>query len=135
MSKNMIEAQGLVKQYDGIKAVRDLSFAIRQGEIFGFLGPNGAGKTTTISMLSCLLEPTAGSATVAGYDIVKESSEVKRRIGLVPQELSLYSTLSARDNLNFFGHIYGHDCGDGGVLRDRQNVNNRLAARVPATRW
>ncbi len=107
MSKNMIEAHGLVKQYDDIEAVRGLSFAIRQGEIFGFLGPNGAGKTTTISMLSCLLEPTAGSATVAGYDIVKESSEVKRRIGLVPQELALYSTLSARDNLDFFGRIYG----------------------------
>ena len=123
MSKNIIEAQGLVKQYGdpsaalrrssgqgsghGIEAVRGLSFAIRQGEIFGFLGPNGAGKTTTISMLSCLLEPTAGSATVAGYDIVKESSEVKRRIGLVPQELALYSTLSARDNLDFFGRIYG----------------------------
>jgi len=107
MSKNMIEAQGLVKQYGDIEAVRGLSFTIRQGEIFGFLGPNGAGKTTTISMLSCLLEPTAGSATVAGYDIVKESSEVKQRIGLVPQELALYPTLSARDNLNFFGRIYG----------------------------
>lgn len=116
MSKNMIEAQGLVKQYGDIQAVRGLSFAIRRGEIFGFLGPNGAGKTTTISMLSCLLEPTAGSAAVAGYDIVKESSEVKRRIGLVPQELSLYSTLSARDNLDFFGRIYGLH---GSALRQR----------------
>ncbi len=116
MSKNMIEAQGLVKQYGDIEAVRGLSFTIRQGEIFGFLGPNGAGKTTTISMLSCLLEPTAGSATVAGYDIVKESSEVKQRIGLVPQELALYPTLSARDNLNFFGRIYGLH---GSALRQR----------------
>jgi ABC-2 type transport system ATP-binding protein len=107
MSENIIEAQGLVKQYGDIEAVRSLSFAIRRGEIFGFLGPNGAGKTTTISMLSCLLKPTGGTATVAGYDVVKAPQQVKRRIGLVPQELALYPTLSARDNLNFYGRIYG----------------------------
>ncbi|RLC60929.1 MAG: export ABC transporter ATP-binding protein [Chloroflexota bacterium] len=116
MSDNIIiEAQGLVKRYGdpsagsgrGVEAVRGLSFAIRRGEIFGFLGPNGAGKTTTISMLSCLLEPTEGTAIVAGYDVVKAPGEVKRRIGLVPQELALYPTLSARDNLNFYGRIYG----------------------------
>jgi ABC-2 type transport system ATP-binding protein len=107
MSQNIIEAKGLVKQYGAVEAVKELSFAIRRGEIFGFLGPNGAGKTTTISMLSCLLEPSAGTASVAGYDVVKASSEVKRRIGLVPQELALYPTLSARDNLNYFGRIYG----------------------------
>jgi ABC-2 type transport system ATP-binding protein len=107
MGKNIIEAQSLVKRYSTVEAVKGLSFAIRQGEIFGFLGPNGAGKTTTISMLSCLLEPSAGTASVAGYDVVKASSEVKRRIGLVPQELALYDTLSARDNLDYFGRIYG----------------------------
>jgi ABC-2 type transport system ATP-binding protein len=107
MSQNIIEAKGLVKQYGAVEAVKELSFAIRRGEIFGFLGPNGAGKTTTISMLSCLLEPSAGTASVAGYDVVKASSEVKRRIGLVPQELALYPTLSARDNLNYFGRFYG----------------------------
>jgi len=115
MNKNIVEARGLVKRYGdpsagsgrGLEAVKGLSFAIRQGEIFGFLGPNGAGKTTTISMLSCLLEPTAGAAVVAGYDVVKASREVKRRIGLVPQELALYPTLSARDNLDYFGRIYG----------------------------
>ncbi|HEY52474.1 MAG TPA: ATP-binding cassette domain-containing protein [Caldilineae bacterium] len=103
----MIEAQGLVKRYGDVEAVRGLSFAIRRGEIFGFLGPNGAGKTTTISMLSCLLEPTGGTATIAGYDVVKADQQVKRRIGLVPQELALYPTLSARDNLDFYGRIYG----------------------------
>jgi len=107
MGNNIIEAQNLIKRYGTIEAVKGISFAIRRGEIFGFLGPNGAGKTTTISMLSCLLEPTAGTAIVAGYDVVKASSEVKRRIGLVPQELALYPTLSARDNLNYFGRIYG----------------------------
>jgi ABC-2 type transport system ATP-binding protein len=107
MGKNIIEAQSLVKRYGTAEAVKGLSFAIRQGEIFGFLGPNGAGKTTTISMLSCLMEPSAGTASVAGYDVVKASSEVKRRIGLVPQELALYDTLSACDNLDYFGRIYG----------------------------
>ena len=105
---NIVEANKLVKQYPGspAPAVRGVSFAIQQGEIFGFLGPNGAGKTTSISMLSCLLKPTDGSATVAGFDIIRQSAEVKRRIGLVPQDLALYPTLSARDNLLFFGRIY-----------------------------
>ena len=107
MNDNIIEAQGLVKRYGDVEAVCGISFAIRRGEIFGFLGPNGAGKTTTISMLSCLLEPTDGTAIVAGHDVVKAPQQVKRRIGLVPQELALYSTLSARDNLNFYGRIYG----------------------------
>jgi len=107
MKENMIEAKGLVKRYGDFKAVKGLSFAIRRREIFGFLGPNGAGKTTTISMLSCLLEPTQGTAIIAGYDVVKESNEVKRCIGFVPQELALYPTLSARDNLEYFGSIYG----------------------------
>ncbi len=107
MSQNIVETRGLMKRYGELEAVKGLSFAIRRGEIFGFLGPNGAGKTTTISMLSCLIEPTQGTAIVAGHDVVKASSEVKRRIGLVPQELALYPTLSARDNLNYFGRIYG----------------------------
>jgi ABC-2 type transport system ATP-binding protein len=107
MNDNIIEAQGLVKRYGDVEAVCGISFAIRRGEIFGFLGPNGAGKTTTISMLSCLLEPSDGTAIVAGHDVVKASQQVKRRIGLVPQELALYPTLSARDNLNFYGRIYG----------------------------
>jgi ABC-2 type transport system ATP-binding protein len=107
--QNIVEANELVKQYPGSPepAVRGVSFAIRQGEIFGFLGPNGAGKTTTISMLSCLLKPTEGSATVTGFDLISQSSDIKRRIGLVPQDLALYPTLSARDNLSFFGRIYG----------------------------
>ena len=87
--------------------MKGVDFAIRKGELFGFLGPNGAGKTTTISMLSTLLAPTSGAATVCGFDLVKQPDEIKKRIGLVPQELALYPTLSARDNLEFFGSIYG----------------------------
>lgn len=108
---NAIEVKSLTKYYGrpgaGVLAVDHVNFEVHQGEVFGFLGPNGAGKTTTISMLSCLLAPTGGTATVAGYDVVKAPQQVKRRIGLVPQELALYPTLSARDNLNFYGRIYG----------------------------
>ncbi len=91
---NIVEVNNLVKQYPGAAepAVRGVSFAIKQGEIFGFLGPNGAGKTTTISMLSCLLTPTSGTAMVAGFDLVKQADQVKHHIGLVPQELALYPT-------------------------------------------
>jgi len=107
MSQIIVEARGLVKRYGEVEAVKGLRFAIRRGEVFGFLGPNGAGKTTTISMLSCLLDPTEGTATVAGYDVTGAANDVKRRIGVVPQELALYPTLSARDNLAYFGRIYG----------------------------
>ncbi|MGH2593670.1 MAG: ABC transporter ATP-binding protein [Anaerolineae bacterium] len=115
---NIVEVNELVKQYPGSAepAVRGVSFAIQQGEIFGLLGPNGAGKTTTISMLSSLIAPTSGRATIAGHDLIRQSHEVKKRIGLVPQDLALYPTLSARDNLMFFGSIYGLK---GGELRRR----------------
>jgi len=106
---NIVEVNHLSKQYPGSDqpAVRDVSFAIQRGEIFGFLGPNGAGKTTTISMLSCLLKPSGGSVIIAGFDLSRQPNEIKRRIGLVPQDLALYPTLSANDNLLFYGRIYG----------------------------
>lgn len=106
---NIIEVNQLSKHYPGSAqpAVREVSFAIQRGEIFGFLGPNGAGKTTTISMLSCLLKPSGGSATIAGFDLARQSNDIKRHIGLVPQDLALYPTLSANDNLMFYGRIYG----------------------------
>ena len=103
---NIVEVKDFVKKYGDHVAVNGISFAIRQGEIIGFLGPNGAGKTTTISMLACLLTPTSGSATICGMDLAKSSGEIKKRIGLVPQDLALYPTLSARDNLLFFGRVY-----------------------------
>ena len=105
----IIEAQNLVKQFNGAPepAVKSVSFAVREGEIFSLLGPNGAGKTTTISMLSCLLDPTSGDATVAGHSVTKEQMEVKKVIGVVPQEIALYPRLSARENLLFWGRLYG----------------------------
>jgi ABC-2 type transport system ATP-binding protein len=103
----LLEVKELSKSYGNIKAVGGISFEIQKGEIFGLLGPNGAGKTTTISMLSCLLKPDSGDAFVDGYSILKDSMKVKKRIGVVPQDVSLYPTLSAQENLVFFGEMYG----------------------------
>ena len=88
-------------------AVDDISFSIQQGEIFSLLGPNGAGKSTTISMLSGLITPTGGEAVIDGRDLTKESKAVKEVIGVVPQEIALYDAISARENLNFWGRMYG----------------------------
>jgi len=107
MSSPLIRINGLFKKYGERVAVQDLSFSIEEGEIFGLLGPNGAGKTTTLSILSTLLPPDDGEVTISGHDIVREARQVKRLIGSVPQELALYPTLSAWDNLAFFGRIYG----------------------------
>ncbi|MFH1844056.1 MAG: ABC transporter ATP-binding protein [bacterium] len=103
----MIQVQGLVKKYGSLKAVDELSFEVNEGEIFGLLGPNGAGKTTTISILSTLLAADGGSAKVCGYDVARDQARVRSRIGVVPQEIALYEDLSARENLTFWGRLYG----------------------------
>ncbi len=103
----ILEVQNLVKNFGDITAVDGVSFEIQIGEVFSLLGPNGAGKTTTISMLSCLLEPTSGDALIDGHSVTRESLEVKRIIGVVPQEIALYEELSARENLTFWGQMYG----------------------------
>lgn len=103
----ILEADNLVKMYGDFAAVKGISFTVDEGEVFGLLGPNGAGKTQTISMLTGVVEPTSGTARIGGHDILKEENEVKKINGLVPQDLALYPTLSARANLQFFGRIYG----------------------------
>jgi ABC-2 type transport system ATP-binding protein len=104
-----IEVLDLVKQYPGaaLPAVDGVSFSIEQGEVFSLLGPNGAGKTTTISVLSCLLTPTSGDARVGGNSVRTDPMGVKRLLGVVPQEVALYMTLTATENLNFWGKMYG----------------------------
>ncbi len=102
----LVVVDNLVKQYNGHAAVRGVSFEVRAGEAFGLLGPNGAGKTTTISMLACLLEPTGGDARIAGASVRQAPMAVRRAIGVVPQEIALYPTLSARENLRFWARMY-----------------------------
>ena len=105
---NIVEARNLTKQYvpDHPPAVNDISYDIQAGEIFSLLGPNGAGKTTTISMLSGLIQPTSGDALVGGHSIIENPVEAKKKIGVIPQEIALYPTLSARQNLIFWGRMY-----------------------------
>jgi ABC-2 type transport system ATP-binding protein len=104
-----VQVNSLSKQYpkSSVLAVEQVSFEVHKGEIFSLLGPNGAGKSTTMSMLSCLIKPTAGDARIAGLSILVNPLEVKNHIGIVPQEIALYETLSARDNLLFWGRMYG----------------------------
>jgi ABC-2 type transport system ATP-binding protein len=102
-----IQTQSLTRQYGDLTAVDRLDLSVPRGIIFGFLGPNGAGKSTTINMLTGLLPPTAGTALVAGFDIKKDPLEVKRRIGAVPEDLSLYERLTASEHVELVGRLHG----------------------------
>lgn len=102
-----INTLSLVKRYKDLTAVDGLDLEIRQGELFSLLGVNGAGKTTTIKMLSCLTKPTEGDATVGGYSIIKQPEQVKRRIGVSPQETAVAPNLSVKENLELICGIYG----------------------------
>lgn len=105
----MIQTENLCKDYDGHKAVVDLNLDIKAGELFCFLGPNGAGKTTTIKMLTGLLQPSSGTARIAGFDVQTDPLEAKRRIGYIPDRPYLYEKLSGRDFMIFVGDMFGVD--------------------------
>lgn len=107
MIQKAIEVQNLEKCFGEFAAVKGVRFEVQQGEIFSLLGPNGAGKSTTISMLSCLLAPSGGDACVMGHSVIREPQAVKAAIGVVPQDIALYQDLSARENLTFWGKMYG----------------------------
>lgn len=103
----MIECRGLTKKFGSFTAVDHVSFAVEKGSIFGFLGPNGSGKSTVIRMLCGILQPTEGSATVAGLDVVQASDKLKETIGYMSQKFSLYDELTVSENLQFYGRLYG----------------------------
>jgi len=109
MHNAFVIADGLHKSFNEHKAVNGVSFSIENGEVFGLLGPNGAGKTTTIRMLSTILNPDDGDATIGGYSVRHQSDAVRRLIGVCPQELALYPEMSALENLIFFGRMVGLD--------------------------
>jgi ABC-2 type transport system ATP-binding protein len=108
----LLECRGLGKDYGALRAVDVLDLDIEEGEIFGLLGPNGAGKTTAISMMCGVVTPSRGRVRVAGHDLARDSFAARRAIGLVPQDLALYEDLTARQNLRFFGRLYGLRGGD-----------------------
>lgn len=103
----MLEVRGLVKSFGALKAVNGVSFTVGDGRTVGLLGPNGAGKTTTVSMICGLIRPDSGEVVLDGHVLAGDSDPAKRRVGLVPQEIALYDELTARDNLRFFGALYG----------------------------
>jgi ABC-2 type transport system ATP-binding protein len=102
-----VDVRDLTKSYGELVAVDDLSFTVEPGEIFGFLGPNGAGKSTTLNVLCGLTGWDRGSVTVAGFDLKRQSREIRQLVGLVPQEVALYQRLTARENVEFFASLYG----------------------------
>lgn len=131
----MIQVQNLEKSYGSLRAVDGISFEVRAGSLYGLLGPNGAGKTTTISCISGLLKPDAGRVLVDGVDLAAEPIAVKSRLGIVPQEAAIYGTLSAYENVAYFGSLHGLSGGD---LRSRAravleqvglSVDSRQASR------
>lgn len=115
---DIIKTENLTKKFDGFTAVDNVTFTVKEGEIFGFLGPNGAGKTTTIKMLTTLLNPTKGSAEITNFDIKKQRDEVRKNIGIVFQDPALDTELTGKENLDFHARMYG---------MDREKRKNRVA--------
>jgi ABC-2 type transport system ATP-binding protein len=104
---NSIEVKNLTKRFGKFTSVDNISFEVKEGEVFGFIGANGAGKSTTIRMLCAILEPTSGDAIVGGYSIKKDPDLIKKQIGYMSQKFSLYNDLTVEENINFFGGVYG----------------------------
>ena len=116
----VIDVRGLNKHFGDNHAVRDLALTVRRGEIFGFLGPNGSGKTTSIRMLCGLLTPDSGEGTCLGYDILRQTKEIKRHVGYMTQRFSFWEDLTLRENLNFIARMYG-------MTERRRHVDETLA--------
>ena len=133
-----IKAENITKTFGDFTAVDHLSFKVKKGEIFGFLGANGAGKTTAMRMLSGLSIPSSGTATVAGFDVYTETEKIKKNIGYMSQKFSLYGNLTVKENLNFFGGIYGIPRKNLKIKRDLliqelglENEKNKLVSELP----
>ena len=133
-----IEARDLTRTFGDFTAVDHVSFTVTRGEVFGFLGANGAGKSTTIRMLTGILLPSGGTATVAGYDIIREQELVRRNIGYMSQHFSLYEDLTVEENLIFYGGLYGMSRSSMKEARERLydtlglgDLRNRMAGALP----
>jgi ABC-2 type transport system ATP-binding protein len=130
----MLKVENLYKNFGNIAAVDGISFEVKRGEVFGLLGPNGAGKSTTISIISTLLPPTEGEIFFEGESIFKNSKNLRQKLGIVPQDIALYPTLTGYENLRFWGNLYGLK---GAELKERINevadiigLNERLKDKV-----
>lgn len=130
----MLKVENLYKEFGNVKAVEGISFEVKKGQVFGLLGPNGAGKSTTISIISTLLNPTSGDVLFEGKSILKDPKSIRQKLGVVPQDIALYPTLTGYENLSFWGNIYGLK---GAELKKRVNeisdiigLNGRLKDKV-----
>ncbi|QLH74088.1 MAG: ABC transporter ATP-binding protein [Methanomassiliicoccales archaeon] len=106
MEENVIVVRDLVKRYGDLCAVDGINFHVKKGEVFSILGPNGAGKTTTVEMMECLRKPTSGSIEVLGFDVLRQADEIKKRVGILPQDFNSYDLLTVRENIEYFGALY-----------------------------
>src|SRR5690554_36071 len=124
---SVIETYNLSKSFKDVEAVKDVSFKVNKGEIVGLLGENGAGKTTTLRMLATMLRPTSGSASINGYDIIKDSHEVRRNIGILfGGEVGLYDRLTGRENIEYFAKLNGRSEEHTSELQSRPHLVCRL---------
>lgn len=123
-NKSVITAQQLTKRFGDFVAVDHISFEVKKGEVFGFLGANGAGKTTAMRMLCGLSLPSSGTATVAGYDVYRENELIKKNIGYMSQKFSLYDDLTVKENMRFYGGIYG--CSDQFIREKTASILEQL---------
>jgi ABC-2 type transport system ATP-binding protein len=130
----MLKVENLYKEFGNVKAVEGINFEVKKGQVFGLLGPNGAGKSTTISIISTLLNPTSGNVLFEGKSILKDPKLIRQKLGVVPQDIALYPTLTGYENLSFWGNIYGLK---GAELKKRVNeisdiigLNGRLKDKV-----
>jgi ABC-2 type transport system ATP-binding protein len=126
----VIKTNKLTKQFGDFTAVNEISFEVYEGEIFGFLGANGAGKTTAMKMLIGISNPTSGNATIAGFDIYKETEKIKKSIGYMSQKFSLYEDLTIKENIQLFGGIYG--LSDKEIKSKREELINKLGLNSEA---
>lgn len=134
---NAIETENLCRDFKTVRAVDNLNLSVKRGELFALLGTNGAGKSTTINMLTCLLRPTSGAARVMGYDVVKQTNDVKRIIGVCPQKTAVARLLTVRENLGFMCEVYGMSKADAKKRTDSLieefdlgEVEKRMAKRL-----
>lgn len=137
-NNKVIHVEGLTKMFGDFAAVDAITFDVKKGEIFGFLGANGAGKTTAMKMLIGISSPTSGKASVAGFDVITQAEDIKKNIGYMSQKFALYDDLTVKENITFFGGIYGlsrkHIKEKSAVLIDElglENVANKLVGSLP----
>ena len=128
-SSYAVQVDDLVKDFGQIRAVNNLTFKVKDGEIFGLIGPNGAGKTTSLRIVSTLINPTSGSVKVFGYDVVNDASQVRRIISYLPEEAGVYRNLSGREYLNFMAKFYTDSIKEADIMVDTASEISGLKDR------